>query len=262
MKRILTFLFATMLFVSGCSSGTAEHALKSIDVQDKKNPPSSFIPKDVEIVSVGDSLTQGVGDSTNQGGYIPYLKKDLETLKEVRSANFRNYGVKGNRTDQLEKRLDQKEIKKAIKKADLVIITIGGNDVMQVFKDNFSSLQVSKFEQALVGYKKRLGEIIETIRKNNPETGIVLVGIYNPFMKWFSDIKEVDEIIKEWNQASEQILTKYSKTKFIPIFDIFENQEENLLYTDYFHPNDHGYKLMAKRIFSYLDNNKLAQFIE
>ena len=28
---------------------------------------------------MGDSLTQGVGDSTEHGGYLPYLQKQLET---------------------------------------------------------------------------------------------------------------------------------------------------------------------------------------
>ncbi|WP_249927521.1 GDSL-type esterase/lipase family protein, partial [Heyndrickxia sporothermodurans] len=146
------------------------------------NVTNKPVPKDLTIVSVGDSLTQGIGDSTNKGGYIPYLAKDLETMRMIKKVNFQNFGVRGNRTDQLLKRLQQKELGASISKADLVIITIGGNDIMKVFKDNFSELEMSKFNQALIGYKQRLNNIIKTIRKKNPHAGIVLIGLYNPFI--------------------------------------------------------------------------------
>ncbi|MGE8204238.1 SGNH/GDSL hydrolase family protein [Heyndrickxia sp. NPDC080065] len=256
MKKILTLLLTILLFVSGCSFGFKEHTLKTMNGESKTKPPVDFIPKDLSIVSIGDSLTEGIGDSSNNGGYIPYLRSDLETLKEVRKASFKNYGVMGNRTDQLVKRLQQNEIRSEIEKADLVMITIGGNDVMKVFKDNFSNLKISKFEHELIGYKQRLNEIIKTIREYNKNAGIVLIGIYNPFMKWFSDIKEVDEIILDWNNTSKQVINQYNKSLFIPISDIFEDQEKDLLYSDNFHPNDQGYKLIANRVFDYLNDSK------
>ncbi|MEB6547767.1 SGNH/GDSL hydrolase family protein [Heyndrickxia sporothermodurans] len=257
MKKILTLLLGILLFCSGCTFGIKEHTMKDLNVTNKP------VPKDLTIISVGDSLTQGIGDSTNKGGYIPYLAKDLETMRMIKKVNFQNFGVRGNRTDQLLKRLQQKELGASISKADLVIITIGGNDIMKVFKDNFSELEMSKFNQALIGYKQRLNNIIKTIRKKNPHAGIVLIGLYNPFIKWFSDIKEVDEIIYEWNNTSKQLINNYKKTIFVPVADIFANQEENLLYSDNFHPNDHGYELIAKRIYSFLNNErKLKNLIE
>ncbi|MGE6260313.1 SGNH/GDSL hydrolase family protein [Heyndrickxia sporothermodurans] len=262
MRKIITLLLAILLLVSGCSTGKKEHVFKRTGVGNKSLPSEEIIPKKISIVSVGDSLTQGVGDSTNQGGYIPYLRNELESLEMIKSADFQNFGVRGNRTDQLEQRLSKSEITNAIQKADLVIITIGGNDIMKVFRDNFSNLELKKFEHALIGYKQRLDSIVKTIRNENPKTGILLIGVYNPFMKWFSDIKEVDEIIQDWNNTSRQVINQYKKTEFIPVADIFEKQEENLLYTDYFHPNDKGYKLIAERVFSYLNNGKLSDLIK
>lgn len=262
MRKFFTLLLAIMLLVSGCSFGLKEHSFKKMNVNNKSLPSENFIPKDLTIVSIGDSLTQGVGDSKKMGGYIPYLKGDLEALKEVKTASFQNFGVRGNRTDQLEKRLHQKEIRSSISKADLVIITIGGNDIMKVFRDNFSSLEMSKFKEALTGYRKRLNDIMKTIREYKPDVGILLIGIYNPFIKWFSDIKEVDEIVRDWNNTSEQVINQYKKAKFVPVSDIFINKEENLLYKDYFHPNDQGYKLISERIFSYLNNGKLKVFVD
>ena len=217
------------------------------------------MPQKLTIVSAGDSLTQGVGDSTNSGGYIPYLKSKLEGLRNIQEATFYNFGVRGNRTDQLLKRIKTKEVRNKIKQADLVMITIGGNDVMRVFREHLTDLKLQEFVRARKQYQKNLNEIMLTVREENPHAGVVLVGLYNPFIKWFSDIKELQEIVANWNTASKEVLDQYPQTLFIPISDIFENKEEDLLYKDYFHPNDKGYELIADRLFEQLKGEKLKK---
>ncbi|RDI43078.1 SGNH/GDSL hydrolase family protein [Falsibacillus pallidus] len=262
MKKILTFLLVFSVILSGCSQISAENPTRKVGLEEKQDPPSDFIPKKLTVVSVGDSLTQGVGDSTDSGGYIPYLKKGLESEKGIDEVTFYNFGVRGNRTDQLLSRLKTEKVQGKVKQADIVMITIGGNDVMKVFRDNFSNLKLQEFENARIGYQKRLKDILTTIRNENPNAGIVLVGLYNPFIKWFSDVKELQQIVYNWNNASLDILGEFDQTKFVPISDIFENKEEELLYTDYFHPNDKGYKLIADRIFEELKGEKINGLLE
>lgn len=259
MKIKFTFLFAALLFLTGCSVTMQKHTVKLVEMDEKKEPSKHFIPQELSIVSLGDSLTQGVGDSKDAGGYIPYLKEQLEMLKDIRTAKIENYGVSGNRTDQLLKRLKKTEVKEAIEQADMVMITIGGNDVMKVFREHFANLELSVFEKAKKGYEKRLQEILHTIRNYNPDVYIVLIGIYNPFEKWF-EIDELDHIIWDWNETSENIISQFEQATYIPIIDIFENKEEELLYDDQFHPNDRGYELISNRLFihvrEYLEMNE------
>ncbi|EDL66014.1 hypothetical protein BSG1_01640 [Bacillus sp. SG-1] len=265
MKNMLFSLFLIMLLISGCSgSGIISHQKVTHTLIQKEQPPVDFIPKTINIVSVGDSLTQGVGDSTKSGGYVPYLEESLEDLSAVKDAQFSNFGVKGNRTDQLLKRLKNEDIKGAIEGSDLVFITIGGNDVMKVFKENIYDLNLAVFNDEMLKYRDRLREIMSLIRSYNPETGIVLIGIYNPFNTWFSEIKEVDEIILNWNRLSEDVLARYERTAFITINDIFIEGKESLLFEeDYFHPNDQGYELMAERMFEELtERETLAELTQ
>ncbi|WP_409251087.1 SGNH/GDSL hydrolase family protein [Bacillus sp. SCS-153A] len=265
MKYILFSLFLILLLISGCSSsGMVTHQKVTHTLVEKEQPPADFIPKTIKIVSIGDSLTQGVGDSTKSGGYVPYLQESLEGLASVKDAQFSNFGVKGNRTDQLVKRLKSDDIKGAIAESDLVFITIGGNDVMKVFKENIYDLNLAVFNNEMIEYGDRLHEILELIRSYNPDTGIVLIGIYNPFNTWFSEIREVDEIIVNWNRLSKDILTGYERTAFITINDIFMDGKESLLFEeDYFHPNDHGYELMANRMFEELtERETLAELTQ
>ncbi|WP_335871709.1 GDSL-type esterase/lipase family protein [Bacillus sp. 2205SS5-2] len=254
-----------LLTLTGCSAEQAGTNLrgKSISLQPKQDVPESFFPKDIKIVSLGDSLTQGVGDSSDTGGYIPYLTSSLNSLSSINNTEFVNLGKKGLKTSGLLKKLEKPEVQKEIKEADLVIITIGGNDMMDVLKNNFSSLTLDLFVNETIEYEQRLTKIFEKIKTLNEETGIVLIGIYNPFLAWLSDIPEAEEILNQWNITSEKTLKSYDQTLYVEIADIFMNLEDNLLYDDLFHPNDLGYQRISERLFEFLSKgNTLNTLIQ
>jgi len=250
MKKFFTPLILSVVLLCSCSSSNplVLHQEKKVAAQVFAQIPADFYPRKLTIVSAGDSLTQGVGDSTDQGGYLPYLKTMLEKEKGITEVDFDNFGVTGNRTTQLLKRLKTPEMKEVLQKADMVILTIGGNDIMKVVKDNISNLQVSDFIKEKESYRNHLSQIMEAIVQENPNASIVLVGLYNPFSKWFSDIKEMDEIVADWNQVGQSVITNYPNAYFVEIEDVFLNTTEDLLFTDHFHPNDKGYELIAERL--------------
>ncbi|AZV43969.1 SGNH/GDSL hydrolase family protein [Peribacillus asahii] len=260
MKYIITCLLICLFLISGCSQSQTvstqplEQYQHLTELSKKQEIPSRFFPDPIQIVSVGDSLTQGVGDSKDNGGYLPYLKKKLEKEPTITAVEMINYGVRGNRTDQLLKRLDKKEIREHIEQADSIVVTIGGNDIMKVFKQNFTNLEMEQFETAKIGYEDRLRKIFDKIRTYNKSAQIYLVGVYNPYTKIFADLYELDMIIADWNNSGEKIVSKYDSAYFISIEDIFQNTTEDLLYTeDYFHPNDRGYELIATRIYNNME---------
>jgi lysophospholipase L1-like esterase len=258
LKKFTLLYVALAMVLSSCSQFESLekgnfNKVKETGMVLKEALPNSFFPRDLHIVAAGDSLTQGVGDSTDTGGYIPYLAEQLEKEKTIKNANFENFGVRGNRTDQLLKRLKNKNVQSSIEEADLIILTIGGNDLMTVVKQNFSSLNLNHFKAEEKLFAEQLQEIFSTIRNQNQEAPIVLVGLYNPFYNWFADVEEMNQIVDEWNGQSLSIVRQDGNARFVDIHDIFLNNEENLLYTDYFHPNDRGYQLIAERIYETLD---------
>lgn len=255
MKRIFTSLFLCTWLLTACnqeSSIGSLMAIKETNMTLKEEIPQDFIPKIYHVVSVGDSLTQGVGDSTNRGGYLPYLEEHLEEQKGIKDAVIQNYGVKGNRTSQILHRIQTTEIRGALKKADIVMITTGGNDVMKVVRENFLELELDDFDHELNLYQENLNSILESIREENKEALICLIGLYNPFYSYFTDIKELNTVMDNWNEVSQIVLANYENTIFVDIAEDFKDSEENLLFTDYFHPNDRGYELIAERAFSVL----------
>src|SRR5699024_8958417 len=144
------------------------------------------------------------------------------------------------------------EVITALEDTDIIIITIGANDIMQVFKENFTKLTLEKFNEEQIDYEKRLHEIFSTIRHINEDAEIYLIGFYNPFQQYFSYIEELDIIVESWNNVGEQVATQYDDSEFIPIKDLFENTSYNLIAEDNFHPNHLGYRLIADRVLQFI----------
>ena len=212
---------------------------------------------DMKLVAIGDSLTEGVGDDTHNGGYVPLLASGLDDVCHFRSIETFNYGKSGNRTTQVTARIQEsKEIQKGLKNADAIVITIGANDLLKVAKDNiFKNLSVETFTKPRDEYFKNITTMYQEIRKYNPTCPIYQLGIYNPFYFNFKDITELQSIIDLWNQTTMEFVGQEKNVHFVPINDlIYQGNEDgekqsdvnNLLSeADSFHPNNTGYQIIA-----------------
>ncbi|PWA13277.1 lipase [Pueribacillus theae] len=201
---------------------------------------------DIHIVGIGDSLTQGVGDM-NKEGYIGIIKEKIANESNVTVA-LHNYAKRGQRSDQLLKRLNKNEFNEDLRNADFIFLTIGGNDIMRVFKNNFFNLNVALFEKESIDFQNNLGEILTRMRSENPTAPIYMIGIFNPYLNYFSDIVEIDEVVRIWNESIKKVTVSFPEVHFVPIDSIFEEGEEPLLHDDFFHPNRHGYELIADKL--------------
>jgi len=207
--------------------------------------------QDQSIVAIGDSLTQGVGDETEQGGYVGILDELLN--QEESTISFTNLGRRGNRSDQLLERLEEEEeVEIELQNADLIFITIGANDLMKVVRENFMDLKLQDFVEERTNYAKRLQRIFNEVRMINPDAHIYLIGFYNPFEKYFPHIKELDMIVDEYNHTGITIANRIENSSFIPTSDLFQDNDIELLSDDEFHPNYQGYNLMATRVLEYI----------
>ncbi|WP_205628925.1 hypothetical protein, partial [Acinetobacter baumannii] len=90
-----------------------------------------------------------------------------------------------------------------------------------IVRANFNHLTYDDFVREQAAYQIRLQHIIDRIHRKNENAHIYLLGLYNPFDKYFGDIKEMDQIIADWNRISAYVISQYDQAKFIPIQDIF-----------------------------------------
>lgn len=198
------------------------------------------------IVALGDSLTRGTGDVEGKG-YIGYLVDELQE-KTDQKISIQNLGVKGFRSEQLQEQISQKGIQEQIKKANVILITIGGNDLFQSGQ-TVMEMNLSNIDKLRKQYLLNLDQIMIDIRSINSHATIFLVGLYNPFIE-FKDAEKMTKVVRQWNYETSGLLDKHPQTVFVPTFDLFQLKVNEYLYTDKFHPNAEGYKLIAERVAS------------
>ena len=118
---------------------TAKLSFKNSDQKSSlnKSKATSF-----HYIAIGDSLTQGVGDTTDQGGFIPLLSQELKSNYHYNVLSS-NYGVSGNTSQQILIRMrKERKIQKSLNKANLMTLTVGGNDVMTVVRKGLTNLSI------------------------------------------------------------------------------------------------------------------------
>ncbi|AKM19063.1 SGNH/GDSL hydrolase family protein [Anoxybacillus geothermalis] len=216
-------------------------------------PEAKPLPKDIHLVALGDSLTEGVGDGERKGGYVGRLVPLLAAEDGVRTVTVTNAGKRGRRITELEPviRAHQAELERA----HIVMITIGGNDVMNVVRAHFFDLSYERFANESQRFAERLDHLLMLLRTINPDAVVVLIGLYNPFSATLPNIPEIDDVIAEWNRTSQAVVSRYPRTIFVDIQDMFANRDD-LLHRDEFHPNAEGYAQMAVRVYESLDARK------
>ncbi|MER2225576.1 MAG: SGNH/GDSL hydrolase family protein [Carnobacterium sp.] len=232
----------------------------------------------LHIVAIGDSLTEGVGDSTNSGGYVSIVDELLEETQIYQEVTTSNYGKSGDRSDQILKRFYEDEtMQKDIQTADMVVLTIGGNDIIQTFKKDFLTIDEQKFIAPEKTYEQNLKSLLTEMKKLNPQIEVYVFGIYNPYYVYFPEITEMQMIVDKWNEKTQSIVNETDNAVFLSISNLFNQSSESegkenqllndqnsdatkvvnpyLYEEDLFHPNRAGYELMGEVLFKAIVNN-------
>ena len=266
------FVFSQMIPKAPARLRTDETATQAVAVKNN-----------IRFVAIGDSLTEGVGDETASGGYVPLVASTLEEAFSINSIEIENYGVAGDRSTQILKRInEQQEIQDDIASAEIISVTVGGNDLMKVIQNNILGLSVEKFEKPGEKYQANLTKLLTTIRQLNSTAPIYILGIYNPYYIYFPEITEMQTIIDQWNTRTQVVVEQEERMYFVPINDliyqgIISDEEasevpdadtlnelrNNAIYEgDNFHPNYNGYQLIAKAFTNKMKETKDDWLIE
>ena len=215
--------------------------------------------QDVYYLALGDSLTRGIGDEQQNYGYTIRLQEQLEKWSMIKSVELDNRGKNGRRSDQLLALLQKGHYDEELEKADLITITLGGNDAMKIVKKHLFSLNKKLFNDELPQFISRYDEIIHEIRMRNENVPIVVIGFYNPFSIIVDEVTPFEPIISEWNAEIEHLANEDVNACFVPVDDLFTSNEEMVYHVDFFHPNATGYDRMTNRILETMQSCNIEQ---
>jgi lysophospholipase L1-like esterase len=215
---------------------------------EEANTPLS--QSEIHIVALGDSLTKGTGDESGKG-YVMNVKEQLEQITGKPVYVKGNFGVNGYRTDQLLHDLQTKSaVVDTLSKANLIMLTIGGNDLFQLARTELNlaaDIDPAALLKRLPEATGRLEQILTTLAEINPEASIVYIGLYNPFL----DLDETGQsslIIQQFNHEAFEVANRFPNMTLVPTYDLFQLNHGKYIYSDHFHPNRFGYERMAERI--------------
>lgn len=240
---IASFCLFAYGFVSGVNdvlNPKASSLIKKTDVVAKEKKKTGTL----QVVSLGDSLTRGVGDKEGIG-YIGRMKEDLQKDYKQKVA-LTNLAVSGAKMPDLLKQIESSGAQYSIKQADVIILTIGGNDLFPGW-ESLGKIDLETYRPDTETFQNEAKKIIEQIRKLNTDSPIFWLGLYNPFED-VEDLKGSSNIVVDWNASLEKLALNDKNVYITPTFDLFQNRGKDLLYSDHFHPNEVGYTYMAERL--------------
>lgn len=240
---IASFCLFAYGFVSGVNdvlNPRASNLIKKTDVVAKEKKKTGTL----QIVSLGDSLTRGVGDKEGIG-YIGRMKEDLQKDYKQKVA-LTNLAVSGAKMPDLLKQIESNGAQHSIKQADVIVLTIGGNDLFPGW-ESLGKIDLETYRPDTETFQNEAKKIIEEIRKLNTDSPIFWLGLYNPFED-VEDLKGSSNIVVDWNASLEKLAINNKNVYITPTFDLFQNRGKDLLYSDHFHPNEVGYTYMADRL--------------
>lgn len=206
-------------------------------------------------VVLGDSIAFGSGLSN------PTAAVYGKIVADTNGYTYDNFAIPGHTTQDLMHRMQKKKVKAAIADADIISISIGGNNFL---RGNMSALlydaivkeDYTRFDEIADSFYEDLQQIIETIRQLNPDAAILLQTIYNPQTGYAGEAYQqgADRFNAKFRQYAAEhpdgiLLVDVAQTLTDPERDFAE---------DRIHPSAIGNEKIAKAVLQTLYENGLG----
>ncbi len=194
---------------------------------------------------LGDSIAYGQGIANSQDACYGKIVADTNGY------NYSNYAVDGYTSSALLKYLDVDFVAEGVRKANIISLSIGGNDFLT---SNMVSLLISgkfgsgsRFDTIGEKFSANFSAIISKIKKLNPSAAILVQTVYNPNAGFFSDVyqKGADTI----NGAIRSYLSSHGGAfSIVDVASAFAGHAREYIAADTIHPNAKGNLVIAKLV--------------
>ena len=247
MVIVFIFGFAKVMTITGGSpSGIQDQELvssESLNQESATKANGGDRDDNQVILTIGDSIGAGVGDERNMGIAQRYVTMQAYEIRDYYEVI--NYAVPGAETSDLMGQVTSGEMDEAIVASDLVIVSIGGNNLNRI-RNAEATMQLVEFEEKLGLHLRDLDLVLKYIRDKNSDAEIVVLGLYNPYGR-DSDNEDI-RLLQEWNYQTRLLVMTMENVDIVPLYDVFKNNLPLLLSIDAFHPSGEGYERIAAMI--------------
>ncbi len=239
MKRFISVFLAFILTFSAAAISFAE----SEDVL--YSPAEQTDSSPLSYVVLGDSIARGAGLWNPEEAVYGKIVADTDGFE------YRNFGIDGFRSVDLVNLIQRENVANALKDADIISISIGGNDFL---RGNLPAVILSTLignraplNAIIDGFYENFCTVIDEIKALNPDAVILTQTLYNSggyiiFYPVFEiALRQFNDCFYRYqreNPGSIEIVDVYSAFRFKGI---------NIC-GDTIHPNASGNKIIAREI--------------
>jgi len=236
MKKILILIFVVLIIF-----------LIYTNTKDKK----------IFYLVLGDELSLGMTDENYyKKSYTEYINEYLQNQNNLQ-LYIDNYATNGYRiTDIINDIKNNKEIKinnkpltinNALVKSDLLIISIGTNDITSKINNikNINKIDYENFKNNIIEITKDYELLLQEIKKYCKEK-VIIVGINIE-----TENEKMNELLKTANNKFKEITKKYNTT-YIDLYNLLDNKTSYKKY-----PTELEYKIISNTIIDIINNNVL-----
>jgi lysophospholipase L1-like esterase len=197
------------------------------------------------LLVLGDSLARGTGDESGRG-----FAGDLhDFLRRGGPTDLVNLGVNGAESDDVRQLAESSNVRALAASADWILLSLGGNDLSHAVPraSGSATRAIEEVGQARGRFLSNLRTVLSTLREANPNAGICVIGLYDPFGEQGAAARAGASVILSWNAAAQETALSFPRVFVVPTFDLFYGRPERLA-ADRFHPNRSGYAAIAQRL--------------
>ena len=238
-----------------------------LEVSDYQDKVSMGLSK-LKVVALGDSLAEGyLAGGGKNGGYNTKIENYLNNIDRLNY--FHNVSHEGTVTTQWVQLISTGELhdgyydisydyKTDLKNADVVTLSVGGNDAIAVLKNTTSVDDFnSKYSTYLTTLETNIDNVLSLISSNT--TGhVIMLGFYDPFTaSAYSeyDINLINAFKKfedEIDKYMEEDTSKYGFS-YISGEKLFAGKvNDYVTVKNDVHPTDAGYDIIAESFINYI----------
>ncbi len=235
-------VIAAMTFGAGFYSFLSGDTGKPVDFVPQRRSATTEVPSDrIAPIILGDSLARGAGDESGLG-IGGRLDAELKRRKLDASRTI-NVGINGARTADLLRQMESENVKRLIGEANVVIVSIGGNDLWG--GNDWRNAAPADASSIMDGVLDRIGEVMKKVREANPRARIFMIGLYNPFREGPAG-PALSSLVARWNGKLLERFSADTNITIVQTADLFSHRDRLAL--DRFHPGEEGYAMIARRI--------------
>ena len=220
---------------------------------------AAFCADEPRYVVLGDSIAYGSGLSNPTEAVYGKIVADTNGYA------YENYAIPGSTTKNLLQRIGNAKVSAAIRNADLISVSIGGNnfllaDLNGILFDGIVNSDYARIDEIKENFYADLDEIVGAIRALNPDAAILLQTIYNPQTGY------VGEIYQQGADRLNAAMKEYAAENpgSVLIVDVAGSltDSEHDFAEDKIHPSAAGNEKIARAVLKTLKQNGLGSKTE